>query len=76
MVALTRLDSKVLLRRNKVAVAKQFLFSRRFSFRINAGMQHDILAYTISLKTSLNKIMIDIGSKNAHTFRSRDILEE
>jgi hypothetical protein len=73
---LTRFGCKVMVRMNRVAVAAELLLSHQFSFGINGGVQQVILACTIALEINPSWAMLDMDSKNAHTFCSRERLEE
>jgi hypothetical protein len=66
----------VMVRMNRVAVAAELLLSHQFSFGINGGVQHVILACNIALEINPSWVMLDLDSKNAHTFCSRERLEE
>jgi len=57
-------------------VAAELLLSHQFSFGINGGVQQVILACNIALEIKFSWLMLDVDSKNAHTFCSTDRLEE
>ena len=59
-----------------MAVAAELLLSHQLSFGINGGVQQFILACNIALEINPSWLMLDLDSKNAHTFSSRDKLEE
>ena len=59
-----------------MAVVAELLPSHQFSFDINGGVQQVIIACTIALEINPSWLMLDLDSKNAHTFCSRDKLEE
>jgi len=73
---LTRFSRRVMVRMNKILVTTELMLSHPFSFGINAGVQQVILAYNIALEINPSWLMLDLDSKNAHTFCSRDMLEE
>ncbi len=73
---LTRFGCRVMVRMNQMAVAAELLLSHQFSFGINGGVQQVILACNIALEINPSWLMLDLDSKNAHTFCSRDMLEE
>ena len=73
---LTRFDCKAMVRMNKVAVAAELLLSHHFSFGINGGVQQVILACNVALEFNPSWVMLDLDSKNARTFCSRERLEE
>ena len=73
---LTRFGCIVMVRTNRVAVAAELLLSHQFYFGINGGVQQVILACIISLKINPSGVMLDMDSKNAHTFCSKERLEE
>jgi hypothetical protein len=50
--------------------------SHQLSFGINGGVQQVILACNIALEINPSWLMLDLDSKNAHTFCSRNMLEE
>jgi hypothetical protein len=54
----------------------ELLLSHQFSFGINGGVEHAIMACHIALEINPTWMMSDLNSKNAHTFCSRDRLEE
>ena len=71
---LTRFGCKVMVRMKRVAVAAELLLSHQFSFGINGGGQQVILACNIALEINPSWVMLDLDSKNAHTFCSRERL--
>ena len=73
---LTRFGYIVMVRMNRLVVAAELLLSHQFSFGINGGVQRVILACNIALEINPSWLMMDLDSKNAHTFCSRDMLEE
>jgi hypothetical protein len=73
---LTRFSCRVLVRMSRLAVAAQFLLSHQFSFGINGGVQQVILGCTIALQVHPSFVQIDLDLMNAHTFCSRDRVEE
>jgi hypothetical protein len=73
---LTRFSYRVMVRMNMVAVAVELLLSHQLSFGINGGVQQVILACNIALEINPSWVMLDLDSKNAHTFSSRERLEE
>ena len=73
---LTRFGCRVMVRMNRVAVASELLFSHQFSFGINGGVQQGIMACNIALEINSSWMMLDLDSKDAHTFCSREKLEE
>ena len=73
---LTRFGCRVLVRMNKIAVAAQFLLSHQLSIGINGGVQQVILGCTLALKVHPSFVKIDLDLRNAHTFCSRDRIEE
>jgi hypothetical protein len=52
-----------------VVVIAELLLSHQFSFGINGGVHHVILACKIALEINTSWVMLDLDSKNAHTFR-------
>ena len=60
----------------KIAVAEELLMSQQFSFGINGEVQQVIFACNIALEINTSWLMLDLNSKNAHTFCPRDRLEE
>ncbi len=46
------------------------------TFNIVGGVQHVILGITLSLQLNPDFVEIDLDLKNAHTFSSRDKIEE
>jgi hypothetical protein len=73
---LTRFGCRVMVRINKLAVAAKLLLSHHFSFGINGGVQQVILACNVALEINPSWLMLDLDSKNAHTFCSMERLEE
>ena len=73
---LTRFDYRVMVRMNKLADAAELLLSHQLSFGINFVVQQMILACNIALEINLSWLMLDLDSKNTHTFCSRDRLGE
>jgi hypothetical protein len=73
---LTRFGCRVMVRMNRLAVTAELLLSHQFSFGINGGVQQVILACNVALEIKPSWLMLDLDSKNAHTFCSRDRLEE
>jgi len=73
---LTRFPCRVLVRMNRIAVASQLLLSHQFSFGINGGVQQVILGCTLALQVHPSFVQIDFDLRNAHTFCSRDRIEE
>jgi len=74
---LTRFGCTVMVRMNRLAVAAELLLSHQFYFGVNGGVQQVILACNIALDINISWLMLnDLDSKNAHTFFSRDMLEE
>jgi hypothetical protein len=73
---LIRFGCKVMVRMNRHTVAVEFLPSHQFSFRVNGGVQQVILACNIALEINPSWQMLDLDSKNARTFCSRDRLKE
>jgi len=73
---LTRFGCRVLVRMIGLAVSAQLLLFHQFSFGINGGVQQVILGCTIALQVQPSFVQIDLDLRNAHTFCSRDMLEE
>jgi hypothetical protein len=73
---LTRFGCRVMVRMNKLAVVAELLMSHQFSIGINGGVQQVILACNVALEINSSRLMLDLDSKNAHTFCSRERLEE
>jgi len=73
---LTRFGCRILVRMNRLVVAAQLLLSHQFSFDINGGVQQVILGCTIALQVHPSFVQIDLDLRNAHTFCSRDRVEE
>ncbi len=73
---LTHFGCRVMVRTKRMAVAAELLLSHQFSFGINGGLQQVILACNIALEINPHWLMLDLDSKTAHTFCSRDKLEE
>ena len=65
-----------MVKMNKIAVAEELLLSHWFSSNIIEGVKHVILACNIALGISPSWVMLDLDVKNAHTFCSRDKLDE
>jgi hypothetical protein len=65
-----------MVRMNRLAIAAELLLSHQFSFGINGGVQQVILACNIALEINSSWVMLDLDSKNAHTFCPRERLEE
>ena len=65
---LTRFGCRVMERMNRVAVAAELLLSHQFFFGINGGVHQVILACNIALEINPSWVMLDLDSKNAHTF--------
>jgi hypothetical protein len=65
-----------MVRMNRVAVAAELLLSHQFSFGINEGVQQVIMARNIAIEINSSWVMLYLDSKNAHTFCSRERLEE
>jgi hypothetical protein len=68
---LTRFGCRVMVRMNKMAMAAELLLSHHFSFGINGGVQQVILACNVALEINPSWMMLDLDSRNAHTFCSR-----
>ena len=73
---LTRFGCRVFVRMNRLAVAAQLLRSHQFSFGSNGGVQQLILGCTVTLQVHPSFVQIDFDLRNAHTFCSRDRVEE
>jgi hypothetical protein len=73
---LTRFGCRVLVRMNRLMVAEQLLLSHQFSYGVKGGVQQVILACTLALQLNPGHLLLDLDSCNAHTFCSRDKLEE
>jgi len=73
---LTRFGCRAMVRMNRVAVAEELLLSHHLSFGINGGVQQVILACNVALEIHPSWVMLDLDSKIAHTFCSRERLEE
>ena len=73
---LTRFGCRVMLRLNRLAVAAELLLPHHFSFGVNGGVHQVVLACNIALEINPSLLMMDLDSTNAHTFCSRDKLEE
>ena len=58
------------------AMAEIFLLSNQFSFGSNKGVQQGIISYDIAMEINPTWLMLDLDSKNAHTFFSMDKPEE
>jgi hypothetical protein len=61
---------------NRIAVAAQLLLSHKFSFGITGGVQQVILGCTLAIQVHPSFVLIDLDLRNAHTFFSRDMIEE
>jgi len=59
-----------------MAVVAQLLLSHQFSFGINGGVEKVIMGCTIALQVHPSFVQIDLDLRNAHTFCSRDRVEE
>jgi len=73
---ITRFGCRILIRMNRLAVAEVLLLSHQFSYGIKGGVQQVILGITLSLLLNPDFMEIDLDLKNAHTFSSRDKIEE
>jgi hypothetical protein len=73
---LTRFGCRVMVRMNRLAVAAELLLSHQFSFGISGGVQQIIMACNVALEIDPSWLMLDLDSKNAHTFCSRKRVEE
>ena len=73
---LTRFGCRVMVRINRLAVVAELLLSHQISFGVNGGVQQVTLACNIALEINPTWLMLDLDSKNAHTFCSRDMPEE
>ncbi len=73
---LTRFGCRVMVRMNRQVVAAEMLLSHQLSFGINGGVQQVILTCNVALEINPSWLMLDLDSKNAHTFCSRERLEE
>ena len=60
----------------RLVVAEVLLLSHQLFFGINGGVQQVILTCNIALEINPSWLMLDMDSKNAHTFCSKDMLEE
>jgi hypothetical protein len=65
-----------MMRMNRLAVAAELLMSHQFSFGVNGCVHQVILACNIALEINPSWLMLDLDSKNAHTFCSRGRMEE
>ena len=66
-----------MVRMHGVTIAEELLLSYHFYFGINGrGVQQVIMACNIALEINPSWAMLDMDSKNAHTFSFRDMLEE
>ena len=65
-----------MVRMIRLVVAAELLLSHQFSLGINRVGQQVILACNVALEINHSWLMLDLDSKNAHTFCSRDRLEE
>ena len=72
----TRFGCRILVKMNRLAVAETLLLSHQFSFGIKGEVQQVILGISLSLKLIPHFVEIDLDLKKAHTFSSRDKLEE
>ena len=59
-----------------MVVAETLLLSHRFSIGIKGGVHQVILGILLSLQRNPNFVERDLDLKNAHTFSSRDKVEE
>jgi hypothetical protein len=73
---ISRFGCRILVRINRLAVVEVLLLSHQFSFGIKGGVQQVILGITLSLQLNHDFVEIDLDLKNAHTFSSRDKIEE
>jgi hypothetical protein len=73
---LTRFGWRVMVRMNRLAVAAELMLSHQLSFGINGGVQQVILTCNVALEINPSGLMMDLDSKNSHTFCSRERLEE
>ena len=73
---LTRFGCRVMVRMHRLTVAADLLLSHQLSFGVNGGVHQVILACNIALEINPSWLILDLDSKNAHTFCSRDKLEE
>jgi hypothetical protein len=73
---LTRLGNRVMVRMRWQVVAAEMLLSHQFSFGITGGVQPLIPACNIAFEINPSWLMLDLDTTNAHTFCSRDMLEE
>ncbi len=73
---LTRFGCSPMIRMNRLAVAEVLVISHQFSFGINVGVHHVILACNIALEITPSWLMLDLNSKNAHNFCSKNMLDE
>jgi hypothetical protein len=65
-----------MVRLNRQTIAAELLLSHHFSFGVNGGVQQVILACSVALQINPEALMLDLDSANAHTFCSRDSLED
>ena len=61
-----------MMRMNMLAVAAKLLLSHQFSSGINGGVQQVMLACNVALEINPSWLMLDLDSKNAHSFCSRE----
>jgi hypothetical protein len=73
---LTRFGCKVPVRMNIIAVAAELLLSNQFYFGINGGVHQVILGCTLALQVHPSFVQIELDLRDAHTFCSRDKIEE
>ncbi len=73
---LTHFGCRVMVRMSRLAVAAELLLSHQFSFGVNGGVLQIILVCNIALEINPSWLILDLNSKNAHTFGLRDRLEE
>jgi len=73
---LARFGCRVLVKINRITVATHLLLSHQLSFGINGGVQQVILGCTLALQVHPSFVQIDLDLRNAHTFCSKDKIEE
>jgi hypothetical protein len=73
---IARFGCRILVRLNTQAVAAELLLSHQFSFGVDGGIQQVIPACSMALQVNQEALMLDLDSANAHTFCSRDSLED
>ena len=73
---LTRFGCRVMMRMNRVAVATELPLSDQFSFGVNGGVHQVSMACNIALEINPSWVMLDLDSKNAHAFCSRERLQK